>query len=91
MEARFFRAVTQQDTFGVLQWYALPNGGHSSPFRWFVGDQLAQWRKQRVPWVAVSILVPMEPLGQVEKIWPLAESIGQTVQAALMAESLQSN
>lgn len=91
VEARFFRAVTQQDTFGVLQWYAVPNGGHPSPFRWFVGDQLAQWSKQRVPWVAVSILVPMEPLGQVEKVWPLAESIGQTVQAALMAESLQSN
>lgn len=91
VEARFFRAATQQDTFGVLQWYAVPNGGHPSPFRWFVGDQLAQWRKQRVPWVAVSILVPMEPLGQVEKIWPLAESIGQMVQAALMAESLQSN
>ncbi|MDZ8055355.1 MAG: cyanoexosortase B system-associated protein [Aulosira sp. ZfuVER01] len=91
VEARFFRASTKQDTFGVLQWYALPNDGNPSPLRWFVADQLAQWRKQRVPWVAVSILVPMEPLGQVEKIWPLAESIGQTVQAALMAESLKSN
>ena len=91
VEARFFRAVTQQDTFGVLQWYALPNGGNVSPLRWFFADQLAQWRKQRVPWVAVSILLPMEPLGKVEKIWPLAESIGETVQAALMADSLQSD
>ncbi|OUL25606.1 cyanoexosortase B system-associated protein [Nostoc sp. 106C] len=91
VQARFFRAATKQDTFGVLQWYALPNGGNPSPLHWFLADQLAQWRKQRVPWVGVSILVPMEPLGQVEKIWPLAESIGQTVQAALMAESLQSN
>ncbi|BAY10363.1 cyanoexosortase B system-associated protein [Calothrix sp. NIES-2098] len=91
VEARFFRASTRQDTFGVLQWYALPNGGNPSPLHWFFADQLAQWRKQRIPWVAVSILVPMEPLGQVEKIWPLAESIGQTVQTALMAESLQGN
>ncbi|QIR36384.1 cyanoexosortase B system-associated protein [Tolypothrix sp. PCC 7910] len=88
VEARFFRASTPQTTFGVLQWYALPNGGNPSPLNWFLADQLAQWRKQRVPWVAVSILIPMEPLGQVEKIWPLAESIGETVQAALMKRLL---
>lgn len=90
VEARFYRAVTQQDTFAVLQWYAFPEGGNPSPLRWFVADQLAQWGKQRVPWVGVSILIPMEPLGQVEKMWPLAESIGQTVQAALMTDSLPS-
>ncbi|BAY29871.1 hypothetical protein NIES2107_17150 [Nostoc carneum NIES-2107] len=88
VEARFFRASTPQATFGVLQWYALPNGGNPSPLNWFLADQLAQWRKQRVPWVAVSILIPMEPLGQVEKIWPLAESIGETVQTALMTRLL---
>lgn len=91
VEARFFRAVTQQDTFAVLQWYAVPQGGNPSPLRWFVADQLAQWGKQRVPWVGVSILIPMEPLGQVEKMWPLAESIGQTVQGALMTDSLPNN
>ncbi|MDZ7961663.1 MAG: cyanoexosortase B system-associated protein [Aulosira sp. DedQUE10] len=88
VEARFFRASTPQTTFGVLQWYALPNGGNPSPLNWFLADQLAQWRKQRVPWVAVSVLIPMEPLGQVEKIWSLAESIGETIQAALMAHLL---
>ncbi|MDF5710048.1 MAG: cyanoexosortase B system-associated protein [Nostoc sp. S4] len=85
VEARFFRASTQQQTFAVLQWYAMPNSGNPSPLNWFVADQLAQWRKQRTPWVSVSILIPMEPLGQVETSWPLAESIGETVQAALMA------
>jgi len=88
VEARFFRGSTQQQTFAVLQWYAMPNGGNPSPFNWFVADQLAQWRKQRTPWVGVSILIPMEPLGQVEKSWPLAQSIGETVQAALMAGPL---
>jgi cyanoexosortase B-associated protein len=86
VEAIFFRAVTKQDTFAVLQWYALPNSGYSSPFRWFLADQLAQWQKHRAPWVAVSILVPMEPLGNVETTWPLVQSIGETVQSTLMTE-----
>lgn len=38
VEAMFFRASTDQETFAVLQWYALPNGGYSSPFRWFLAD-----------------------------------------------------
>ncbi|ABA22521.1 conserved hypothetical protein [Trichormus variabilis ATCC 29413] len=84
VEAMFFRVSTDQETFAVLQWYALPNGGYSSPLRWFLADQLAQLHKSRAPWVAVSILIPMEPLGQVETTWPLAKSIGETVQSTLM-------
>lgn len=88
VEARFFRASTDKQTFAVLQWYALPNGGNPSPLRWFVADQLAQLRRQRAPWVGVSIMIPMEPLGQVETTWYQAKSIGETVQAALMAGPL---
>ncbi len=84
VEARFFRVSTSQETFAVLQWYATPNGGHPSPVRWFVADQLAQWRNNRVPWVSVSIMIPMEPLGDVETTWDLAQSIGAAVQATLM-------
>lgn len=89
VEAMFFRAATKQNTFAVLQWYAFPHGGHPSPLRWFVGDQLLQWRHQRIPWVSVSILIPMETLGKVEIAWPLAQSLGQTVQATLMADTLK--
>lgn len=85
VEARFFRGWSDQQTFAVLQWYAWPTGGHPSPSRWFWADQLAQWRKTRVPWVAVSILIPIEPLGEVETALPLAQSLGQSVQAALMS------
>ncbi|MEA5576991.1 cyanoexosortase B system-associated protein [Anabaena sp. UHCC 0451] len=85
VKARFFRATTQQKTFAVLQWYAMANGGTSSPFHWFIADQLAQWQKKRVPWVAVSILIPIEPFGQVETSWTKLESLGEKVQAALMA------
>lgn len=88
VEARFFRASTPQQTFAVLQWYAWPNSGNSSPLPWFLADQLAQWRKQRAPWAAVSILIFMEPFGQVETTWNDAQSIGQTVQAALMTGPL---
>jgi cyanoexosortase B-associated protein len=84
VEAQFFRASTMKQTFAVLQWYAFPNGGNPSPLRWFMADQLAQLRKQRAPWVGVSIMIPMEPLGQVETTWSLTKSIGEIVQGALM-------
>ncbi|MBW4475765.1 MAG: cyanoexosortase B system-associated protein [Tolypothrix brevis GSE-NOS-MK-07-07A] len=85
VEAQFFRASTMKQTFAVLQWYAFPNGGNPSPIRWFIADQLAQLRKQRATWVGVSIMIPMEPLGQVETTWSLTKSLGETVQGALMA------
>lgn len=88
VEANFFRVSTQQQTFAVLQWYAWPNNGNPLPWRWFLADQLAQWQKHRAPWVAVSILIPMEPLGEVETTWTLAKSIGEKVQTTLMAEFL---
>ncbi|MGB3759448.1 MAG: cyanoexosortase B system-associated protein [Rivularia sp. (in: cyanobacteria)] len=83
LKARFFRASSNKQTFAVLQWYAMPNGGHFSPLHWFWVDQLAQWHKQRVPWVAVSLFIPMEPLGEVETTWEEIKSIGQTVQTRL--------
>lgn len=89
VKAQFFRASTNDPTFAVLQWYAIPNGGYTSPVRWFIADQLAQLHKSRVPWVAVSILIPMEPLGDVETTWPLAQSLGETVQSTLMAGALK--
>ena len=84
VEAQFFRGWNDQQTFAVLQWYAQPRGGHPAPVRWFLADQMAQWHSTRVPWVAVSIMIPIEPLGEVEKAWPLAQSLGHKVQAALM-------
>ena len=89
VEAEFFRASTNEQTFAVLQWYALPHGGYSSPVRWFIADQIAQLHKSRAPWVAVSILIPIEPLGDVETTWPLAQSLGETVQSTLMAKALK--
>lgn len=88
VEASFFRAWNQQRTVAVLQWYAWPGGGNPSSSRWFWMDQLAQLRRQRVPWVAVCLELPMEPLGDLEVVRPLAESLGKTVQTALMVGPL---
>lgn len=90
VEARFFRAWNQRQTFAVLQWYARPDGGNPEPSHWFFADQIAQWHRRRVPWVAVSIHIPIQPLGDIETARAQAESLGQSVQAALMADSLSS-
>jgi len=88
VEARFFRAWTQRETRAVLQWYAWPSGGHPAPSRWFWADQFAQLRRDRVPWVAVCLQIPIEPLGDIEASRPLAESLSKMVQTALMAGPL---
>jgi cyanoexosortase B-associated protein len=86
VEARLFRAWNQRQTLAVVQWYAWPEGGHPAPSRWFWLDQLAQLRRSRVPWVAVCLQIPMEPLGDLEASRPSAQSLGKMVQTALMAE-----
>jgi len=86
IESRFFRSTTQLHSYAVLQWYATPTAGVTTPWEWFVADQIAQWQHQRIPWVAVSILMPMEPLGEVEKYWKLMHSLGEAVQIKLTTE-----
>ena len=81
--ARFFRAWNQKQTFAVVQWYAFPRGGHYAPANWFWRDLLAQLRRRRVPWVAVCLKIPMEPLGELKDAQPFAQSLAQQVQAHL--------
>ncbi|GAB4244637.1 MAG: hypothetical protein Kow0049_34520 [Stanieria sp.] len=83
VKARFFRAWNRQQTFAVIQWYAFPNGGHDSPVNWFWQDKLAQLSDRRVPWVAVCLKIPIEPLGELSDAQSTAESLAQTVQANL--------
>jgi cyanoexosortase B-associated protein len=88
VKARFLRGWNQQQTFAVLQWYAWPAGGSPAPSDWFWADRKAQLQDARQPWVAVCLLVPIEPLGDIESAWPLAQSLAQTVQATLIAGPL---
>ncbi|MBE9181394.1 cyanoexosortase B system-associated protein [Oculatella sp. LEGE 06141] len=90
VEARFLRGWNTQQTYAVVQWYAWTNGGHSAPSRWFWVDQVTQWRdRHRMPWVAVSVLIPIKPLGDIEESRSLAETLSQTVQSSLMVGALK--
>ena len=83
VNARFFRAWNQKQTFAVVQWYAFPHGGHYAPSSWFVRDLLAQLRHRRIPWVAVCLKIPIEPLGELGESQVFAQSLAQQVQANL--------
>lgn len=82
---RYFRGIDERNTFAVMQWYAWPEGGHFAPGKWFWADQATQWRQQeRLPWVAVSILLPIEPVGDIRPQTETATAIAQAVQQGLM-------
>lgn len=88
VEAEFFRAQRDRQTYAVLQWYAWSDGGSPAPSRWFWKDRLAQLSNRRVPWVAVGIILPTAPSGDIESVWPQAKALGESVQTALMIQAL---
>ncbi|MBE9064875.1 cyanoexosortase B system-associated protein [cf. Phormidesmis sp. LEGE 11477] len=80
----FFRAWNQTQTYAVLQWYAWPSGGSASVAKWFWADQQMQWRYyQRLPWVAVSLWLPIEPLSDITPYQTLAQNLGEKIQTNL--------
>lgn len=86
----FFRAWSKEQTYAVLQWYAWPTGGSASPAKWFWADQTVQWRRhQRMPWVAVSLWLPIEPLGDISSYKDLAQSLGKSVHQTLAQTAFQ--
>lgn len=88
VEANFFRGWNQRQTYAVVQWYAWTSGGHSAPSQWYWADRVTQLRRTRLPWVAVAILIPIEPLGDIETARPVAETLGRSVQTTLMQKAL---
>lgn len=91
INARFLRAWNEQQTFAVMQWYAWPTGGSDVPNRWFWADQRQQWRTgERMPWIAVSLLVPIEPLGDIRPYQPLTLALAEQIQRQLLQEALKS-
>lgn len=96
--ARIFRGWTQQQTYAVVQWYAWPTGGHPEVSHWFWADRAAQVRgdfgapaaARRQGWVAVNLLLPMEPLADLEPSKASAQALAEQVQAQLMAGPLAS-
>jgi cyanoexosortase B-associated protein len=84
-----FRAWSSTRTYAVIQWYAQSNGGSASPSRWYVADRIAQWQRQRIPWVAVSVQMPMEPLDDLSKYESGAIALAQDIQSSLRARIFQ--
>jgi cyanoexosortase B-associated protein len=82
--ARFFRAWNQQRTYAVIQWYAMANKGHFSSGQWFWTDIFAQLKNKRTTWVAVSLKMEIEPLGDIKLKKELAETLGKTIQTELI-------
>lgn len=81
----FFRAWSKEQTYAVLQWYACPTGGSASPAWWFWADQKTQWRyRQRMPWVAVSVWLPIEPLSDIRPHEAIATDLGKAVHQELL-------
>ncbi|MGK7921678.1 MAG: cyanoexosortase B system-associated protein [Trichodesmium sp.] len=89
IEARFLRGWTNEQTYAVMQWYAWSGGGSPEPGDWFWTDRLAMISKKRVPWVAVSILFPIEPLADIDEYLPELKSIGQKIQVSLTKKAFQ--
>jgi cyanoexosortase B-associated protein len=86
---RLFRAWTPTHTYAVIQWYAQSNGGSAIPSRWYVADRIAQWQRQRIPWVAVSVQMPMEPLDDLSKYEAGAIAVAQDIQSSLRERIFQ--
>jgi len=80
--ARFYRAWTQ-NTLAVVQWYAWLGGGHYDPSVWYWLDQWAQLKRQRVPWIAVSLVIPLEPTKELQTLTPFALNLAKEVQSNL--------
>ncbi len=81
----FFRAWSQGQTYAVLQWYAWPTGGSPSVASWFWADQKRQWQQyRRMPWVAVSLWLPIAPLSDIAPHEAIAVSIGKDIHQTLL-------
>ncbi len=77
-----------RQTYAVMQWYAWPDGGSPAPRDWFFADRMAQLSNRRAPWAAVNLLIPIEPLGDIETVQATATSLAQDIQDALMQAAL---
>jgi cyanoexosortase B-associated protein len=83
--ARLCRASNDQQTLALLQWYAWPSRGHPAPSHWFWANQWTQFRDHRLtPWVAATVLVPMDPMADLSTYKSPIATLGSNVQQQIM-------
>jgi cyanoexosortase B-associated protein len=93
---RWFRAWWETDsgtilTMAVAQWYAWPAplesaqawSGHWSSNAWFWQNWQSQWQRDKKPWMAIVVMIPIEPLGDIVAVEPQARSVVEELQTAL--------
>ncbi|MFP4008604.1 MAG: cyanoexosortase B system-associated protein [Spirulinaceae cyanobacterium] len=91
VKARLFQAFTERQAFAVMQWYAWETGGSPAPVDWFLADQKAQLRDRRLPWIAVNVQIPIDPLDDVASVQEEMIDLGKAVQQSLLDNVLQSS
>jgi cyanoexosortase B-associated protein len=90
VEARFFRGWTDEQTYAVLQWYAWRDGGDAAPSSWFWAEQRSQLRdRQHLSWVGISLLMPIQPLGEIEPAQSQLKALAKQIQSALITDVLK--
>ncbi|WP_088891928.1 cyanoexosortase B system-associated protein [Leptolyngbya ohadii] len=90
--ARFLRGWTEERTYAVVQWYVWSTGGSPSPTDWFWANQIARWRRQPPqPWIAVSVMQPIDPLGNIETVHQSLAVLAQQIQTQLIETALKSS
>lgn len=87
--ANLFQAFTERQSFAVMQWYAWETGGSPAPVDWFLADQKAQLRDRRLPWIAVNLQIPIDPLADVADVQDKMIDLGKAVQQSLLDDVLQ--
>lgn len=89
IKANLFQAFTERQSYAVMQWYAWETGGSPAPVDWFLADQKAQLRDRRLPWIAVSFQIPIEPFADVADVQASMTDIAQSVQQSLLDNVLK--
>lgn len=77
---RFLRSRVRTQTWAIVQWYTWPNGGDFRSETWFWQDQLAQLGQKRLPWLAICVQIPIEPLTQLEQVEDYAQNLAKEIQ-----------
>ncbi|MGF1457720.1 MAG: cyanoexosortase B system-associated protein [Leptolyngbyaceae cyanobacterium] len=91
VKTRYQRGIDERNTLAVMQWYAWPQGGHFAPGRWFWADQAQQWQqREHMPWVGVSVLLQIEPVGNIRPHTDTVVEIAKAVQQSLLASTFRS-
>lgn len=83
-DPRNTRVVHFPQRVAVAQWYALGAAGRPTILQWFWRDQWAQLQGGRMPWIAVSVRLPVEPGVELATTEATTTELITTIQGAIV-------